>query len=174
MIHYVLTEKDVLAANHLWRRARIRFWHVILFILLISVGVAFFLRQIAPPVVGWSTLLAISIATGLASAFSGLLAGRLQSSFMAVRYFRQSPLNHERTELVWDETHLTATQPNSHARRSWQDFHGWAENEKMLVLLLAGPLFLPVPKRTLSDGELAGIKECLTRANIRRARLFPF
>ena len=69
---------------------------------------------------------------------------------------------------------IRTEQSDSYQNYPWTDTRQWAENDSVLVLLQNGPTFRPLPKRVMSEEQLADVRACLARAGVPRAKLFFF
>ncbi|WP_442881801.1 YcxB family protein [Devosia sp.] len=78
----------------------------------------------------------------------------------------------QEVEVSWTDTHLSLTQPNAHQTRTWSDIKSWAEDDGVIVLFEAGPIFVPIPKRALTTVLLSEMRDSLSQAGVPKARLF--
>lgn len=173
MIRFSLTENDVAQASDIWRRARVGLWRpALLAPLVFGAGILLFYQIEPAATLMQASLFAAIIA--LASTAGGLLAGKILGRRKSVSWFRQTPTNHEPMEVTWTPDHLTVSQPSGHYSRTWKDFTQWSESDGVFVLLLAGPLFLALPKRAMTPGEQESLRRTILDAGIAKARLLPF
>jgi hypothetical protein len=174
-ITYQLTEADIVAGNDLWRRAQVRprrLVTVMIVLWLLYTGLAILCTDRTPSDIILSML--ICGATVLAVFVVVFALARWQSPRLSVKYFRASRAAQQETQLSWTDDKVRFEQSDAYQDWPWSDAKQWAENGTVLVLLQTGPIFRALPKRVLSEQQLADIRACLARAGVPRAKLFFF
>lgn len=77
------------------------------------------------------------------------------------RRFREEKLLREPVSINWDAEAYEASQPGVHNRIPWGDYLKWREDRHLFVFYLSSYNFQVVPKRVLSDAQIADIRQML-------------
>ncbi|MUO80065.1 hypothetical protein GOZ78_07320 [Agrobacterium vitis] len=88
-------------------------------------------------------------------------------------YFRAMPSANRPAKLGWDADGFYIATATSRIFYPWSDFQSWAEDKTVLALLFAAPMIIPLPKRALTDQQLAELKAHIQASTLPRAKLFP-
>ncbi|KAA3511867.1 YcxB family protein [Agrobacterium vitis] len=88
-------------------------------------------------------------------------------------YFRAMPSANRPARLGWDADGFYIATATSRIFYPWSDFQSWAEDKTVLALLFAAPMIIPLPKRALTDQQLAELKAHIQASTLPRAKLFP-
>ncbi|NBB49093.1 hypothetical protein GVN24_12485 [Rhizobium sp. CRIBSB] len=80
-------------------------------------------------------------------------------------YKRQKQL-HKPITIQWSNEGITATGAEGHWTTSWTDYHRFVADEKMLLFYIGPNLFQMLPRRALSDDQLANIRSHATRISV--------
>jgi len=112
------------------------------------------------------------------STFIGLVVfvlaiGRIIGRRRTKGFFRERPSSRRPARFGWDTNGFYFSNATSRIFHPWSDFQSWAEDKRNLALLFAGPMFIPLPKRTFTDQQLADLKAHIEASALPKARLFP-
>jgi len=151
------TEEDYLNANKLHRRYS-RTWRWLYIVLVTELALliffAFLLQRWTPAIIG--VLLALVMILYMAF----YLPNRLR------KLFKQQKDLHRPFTITVDEAGLQYINEMGEAKRLWNIFLKWKEDENILILYHSDLLFSMLPKRYLNNGSTQFIREQLAKNNI--------
>lgn len=163
-IAFTLTNRDFQSAMRLYQWVRLRSvkeFMVCVFSPIIAAAIVYtiaMLRSFPAP---------FSLSVGV-FLFSILFAVcfTLTMAWIAARSASQVPLNKLETVLAWTPDGTQWSTAKGESRLLWTDYFGYAVNESILILFISKTLFLPVPRRALSEAQSHDLM-----ATIRSARV---
>lgn len=85
---------------------------------------------------------------------------------LARRNFRLQRSLHGDFRYGWSDDKLTVGTEYGSFDMPWSHFHGWAENDRMLLLFESDRLYRVIPKRVLSPEQETDLRHHLTRVGI--------
>ena len=163
-VRFTPSESDVVEANKLWLRRELVRGGNLLF---------FFCGGVVFGVLGWhfASDFGFDRSAGFAAGVLVWLVGtslilgimRLRLPRLVRRDFQEQRILREEVELGWSEDGVTVTTERGHSRHTWDEFKTWAESQAVFIIFHTNRMFTFIPKRVLSAGEIAGLRDLLNR-----------
>lgn len=162
-IRYDPTPADYAAATraHYFRMMRSRRWIArlgLVTLVLCAIYAALLAWLGEPNLLAWVSVVAVLL---IATVLLGSAINLARIGGMMRRQFAQQPLYAEPFEFGWSESGLTTRGPIATASVEWRQLHRWHEAASCLLFYLSERNYLFVPKRVLSDEQLAGLRAAL-------------
>jgi hypothetical protein len=160
-IDYEMSEQDFMDAQKLARRHSpnrtfrwifriVPFWGLFLVL-----AVAWNIVQSGYP---WNNGMVLPLLLGLLFLASPLLMNQVSR-----RIFRKNPIFRGQRSLAVDETGVTFNTPTISVQPKWGSIQNFVEDDTSFVLYQSGVIFHFIPKRQLSPGQIAALREAFTR-----------
>jgi YcxB-like protein len=167
-IAYEMSEQDFmdarkLAFRHLpnrripWIFRILSFWGLFLILA--------FIWNIVRSGVTWNNGLITPLVLGLLFLSSSFL---MNQAYRAI--FRKNAIFRGRRSLAVDETGLAFTAPTLSVQLKWASIQSFVEDDTSFVLYQSGLIFHILPKRELSPGQIADLREAFTRNIVRKTQ----
>jgi hypothetical protein len=160
-IDYEMSEQDFMDGQKLARRHSpnrtfrwifriVPFWGLFLFFAVVS--------NVVQSGHAWNNGMVAPLVLGLLFLASPLLMNQVNR-----RIFRKNPIFRGQRSLVVDETGVTFNTPTISVQPKWGSIENFVEDDTSFVLYQSGVIFHLIPKRQLSQGQIATLREAFTR-----------
>lgn len=156
-IEYEITEQDFLDAHKLAIRKHPKSSTKLIFLVLPYWGLFLFLAvgwNAVRSGIAWNSSLILPFGFGLFALASPWLFKKSQKNM----YRKTISMHGPRTMLV-DDTGLSFSGPAFSSHLKWPFFIKFAEDDKAFVLYQSNQIFHPIPKRELSQEQIAELRE---------------
>jgi hypothetical protein len=114
--------------------------------------------------VGGAALVTIGVALGIVILNAFILPRRSR------RLFAQQRALHAEFTIAWDADSFSLEATTGSGRHGWGDFIRAAENREIILLFQSDMLFNMLPKRALSDAQIADIRAALIAHSVKLRR----
>jgi hypothetical protein len=152
-------EADLIDGWRVHRRNNPAVLRVRLALLAIAIGAGLYVYAAGgldhPVVLAWGAV------GGLALVGLILLADRLIQPRRARRVLAQQKALQGEMTLDWDAQGIAFTNATGHSRLVWSGYCRWRESQASLVLFLSDNLVNIIPKRCLTEAQIAEIRDSL-------------
>lgn len=83
--------------------------------------------------------------------------------FSAQRQFRGTPSAQNRISIEVSDSGVNIQSVHTESQAAWSAYVGWAEDKSIFVILPQPRIYIPVPKRAFTSGQLDEFREILRR-----------
>ncbi|RCW79653.1 YcxB family protein [Paracoccus lutimaris] len=161
-VEFQLTRAEYFAAQSLHSRRRFRRFLWVWLLLFLSASNWLQRDRFGDPGAYW--VLAVLIGVGLLLlAVLDWAMPRILATIMVLTAWRQQPMLREPVSFEVDDAGLRYHSDRGNWQYRWADLIGRAENSRICLLYLAPNLMLPLPRRVLTETDLATIRRHLGR-----------
>lgn len=156
MVTSTVTVNDYISAHRLHHRRRTRMWYAIwLGVLVAGIVLAILGAKIWGPAITMG---------GIGALLGHWWDDRVGLPEKVKKLYAQFKGIDQPGELTWDSEHIEGRSARGHGKRMWKDYIRFMENDDVFLLYVTDQLWEAIPKRGLTQEQIAEIRGYASKA----------